>query len=170
MSMQALPSLRRRLRLRLRRSIVSLLLAACALALPTLSTAADVVTRQIVGAAFDDVALAVVDAIAAEGITPPSVSHFGDMLRRTAPELGHPPALFADARIYTFCSAAAAARLSIESAHQIALCPLSIAVYQLDPEPSVVHLGYRRSAGSAGGAAVDALLERIVERAARDLQ
>ena len=169
--MHILPSLRRRAR----RNAVGLLLTTCAVALPTLvmaadNMAADIVTRQIVGAAFDDVALAVVDSISAEGITPPSVSHFGDMLRRTAPDLGHPPALFTDARIYTFCSAAAAARLSIESAHQIALCPLSIAVYQLDPEPSVVHLGYRRSAASAGGTAVDALLERIVERAARDLQ
>lgn len=160
---------------RVRRSTINLLFAACAVATATSCPAADnaaidIVTREIVGATFDDAALAIVDAIAAEGITSPAVSHFGDMLRRTAPDLGHAPALFADARIFTFCSAAAAARLSTESVHHIAFCPLSIAVYRLDPASTVVHLGYRRSATTAGGAEVDALLERIVERAASALQ
>lgn len=133
------------------------------------AAAADIVTRGIPAADFEDVALAVADAIAAEGITPPSVSHFGDMLRRTAPDLGHPPGLFADARIYTFCSASAAARLSIESPHNIALCPLSIAVYRVRADSPLVHVGYRRSTATAGGAETDALLERIVTRAAETL-
>ncbi|ENO87215.1 DUF302 domain-containing protein [Thauera linaloolentis] len=134
------------------------------------SAAADIVTREIPATEFEDVAFAVVDAIAAEGITPPTVSHFGDMLRRTAPDLGHSPDTFAEARIYTFCSASAAARLSAESPHHIALCPLSIAVYRLRADSPVVHVGYRRSAATPGGARVDALLERIVARAADALR
>ncbi|MCV2219420.1 DUF302 domain-containing protein [Thauera sp. Sel9] len=145
---------------------------ACFLALQAGTTAAEagIVTREIAGAEFEDVAFALVDAIAAEGITPPTVSHFGDMLRRTAPDLGHSPALFDQARIYTFCSASAAARLSAESPHHIALCPLSIAVYRIAADSPVVHLGYRRSASTAGGVAVDALLGRIVDRTAEFLK
>ena len=131
---------------------------------------ADIVTREIAGAEFEDVTFALVDAIAAEGITPPSLSEFSDMLRRTAPDLGHSPALFDQARIYTFCSASAAARLSAESPHHIVLCPLSIAVYRIAADSPVVHLGYRRSASTAGGSAVDALLERIVERTAESVK
>lgn len=123
-----------------------------------------IVTREIAGAAFEDVAFALSDAIAAEGIGNISTSHFSDMLKRTAPDLGHPPELFADARIYTFCSARAAARLSIESPHHIALCPLSIAVYRIQADSKIIHLGYRHSAATSGGAEVDALLERIVQR------
>ena len=131
---------------------------------------ADIVTREIAGAEFEDVTFALVDAIAAEGITPPSLSEFSDMLRRTAPDLGHSPALFDQARIYTFCSASAAARLSAESPHHIVLCPLSIAVYRIAADSPVIHLGYRRSASTAGGSAVDALLERIVERTAESVK
>ena len=143
---------------------------ACFLALQAGTTAAEagIVTREIAGAEFEDVAFALVDAIAAEGITPPTVSHFGDMLRRTAPDLGHSPALFDQARIYTFCSASAAARLSAESPHHIALCPLSIAVYSLPHTPRDATLAWRPpTLDSPGGDAVRALMARIVAGAAR---
>lgn len=127
----------------------------------------DPVITEVRAAAFDDVDAALVDAIADEGITPPTVSHFGDMLARTAPDLGHRPDLYAQARIYTFCSAGVAAMLATESAHNIALCPLSIAVYHIAPQPGIVFLSYRRSAPSAGGEAANVLLGRIVQRAAK---
>ena len=166
--MSTTPSSPARQRAPLRRRAAALA-AACALAAPA-AFASDIVSHEIAGVEFEEVAFALVDAIATEGITPPTVSHFGDMLKRTAPDLGHSPTLYADARIYTFCSASAAARLVTESRRNIALCPLSIAVYQVEAEPPRVQIGYRRSAETAGGAAVDGLLERIVKRAVESVR
>lgn len=126
----------------------------------------DPVVTEIRAATFDDVDAALVDAIADEGITPPTVSHFGNMLARTAPDLGHRANLYANARIYTFCSARAAAMLATESPHNIALCPLSIAVYEVPEQTGALFLSYRRSIASAGGQAANALMGRIVDRAA----
>lgn len=141
-------------------------LAAFALMLPVTARAENSAVTAVAGATFDDVSTALVDAIADEGIGAPSVSHFGTMLTRTAADLGHRPDLYADALIHTFCSAAIAARLAAESAHNIALCPLSIAVYRVPEAPHTVYLSYRRSAPSPGGEAANALLQRIVQRAA----
>lgn len=139
-------------------------LAVLALSLPP-ARAGDTMVMEI-PAAFDDVDAALVDAIADEGIGTPSVSHFGAMLARTATDLGHRPDLYTEARIYTFCSAAIAARLATESAHNVALCPLSIAVYRVPEHPRAIYLSYRRSTVSAGGQAADALMQRIVTRTA----
>lgn len=130
------------------------------------ANAGDNVTRAIEDASFDDVRIALVDAIADEGIGATTESRFGEMLTRTAPDLGHRPDLFAEARIYTFCSVVVAARLTTESAHNIAQCPLSIAVYQTPDAPRTVYLGYRRNVESEAGHQADALLARIAARTA----
>jgi hypothetical protein len=145
---------------------------ACALATAPGTQAGDsgTVTVIIANAVIDDVSVALTDAIAEEGITAPSESHFGDMLARTAPELGHRADLYAEARIYTFCSAVIAAKLATESVHNIAHCPLSIAVYSLPADRRSVYLGYRRSVESAGGRAADALLDRIATRTTAQFQ
>lgn len=141
-------------------------LVAFALLLPATVRADTPEVTVVVGATFHDVSTALVDAIADEGIGAPSVSHFGTMLTRTASDLGHRPDLYADALIYTFCSAAIAARLATESAHNIALCPLSIAVYRVPEAPHTIYLSYRHSAPSPGGEAAETLLQRVVQRAA----
>lgn len=121
-------------------------------------------TRSVT-ADFADAEAALLDAIADEGIRTPELSAFGEMLDRTAPDLGHPHGLYRQAHIHTFCSARAAAALAGVDAAQIAYCPLSIAVYVLPEQPQQVHFGYRRSADSAPGRDIDALLARIVARA-----
>ncbi|MDO9599671.1 MAG: DUF302 domain-containing protein [Azoarcus sp.] len=141
-------------------------LVAFVLMLPATAGADSPVVTEVAGATFHDINTALVDAIADEGIGAPSVSHFGSMLARTAADLGHRPDFYADAQIHTFCSAAIAARLAAESAHNIALCPLSIAVYRVLEKPHTIYLSYRRSAPSPGGEAANALLQRIVQRAA----
>lgn len=149
----------------LRCSIGFLLALELALALPAWS-GESIISHRTEAADFEDAALALQDAIVAEGISAPIVSEFGDMLQRTAPELGHAPDLYAEARIYTFCSARAAAALVAERRNQIALCPLSIALYRVDSDSPAVFFSYRRSADTPAGAAADALLGRIVHRAA----
>lgn len=128
---------------------------------------ADVVSRSFAALEFSAVRDALLDAIADQGIAAPVVSHFAEMLARTANDLGHRPDLYAHAEIFNFCSAAIAARLATEARAHIALCPLSIAVYALPEAPRTVILAYRPPAvDSAGGDAAKALLARIVARAA----
>lgn len=151
---------------------LSLLLAATAPSLTTLPAhagerAAGIVSRSLADIDYADARDALAEAIAEEGIAAPVVSHFADMLARTADDLGHRPDLYARAEILTFCSVGVAARLAAEAAENIALCPLSIAVYALPGTPRTVTLAYRPPAlASAGGDAARMLLARIVTRAA----
>ena len=152
---------------RWRMGLLAIAMSCALVAMPGARAAeASIETLAIADAAVDDVSLAVTDAIAEEGITAPSESRFGEMLARTAPQLGHRADLYREARIYTFCSAVIAAQLATESAHNIAHCPLSIAVYSLPAAPGTVYVGFRRSVASAGGSAADELLRRIAARAA----
>lgn len=110
------------------------------------------------------------DSIVAEGLMPASVSEFGDMLKRTAADLGHPADIYRDAVILTFCSAQVAGRMTSENPRHIALCPLSMALYNLPSEPQRVYLTYRLPAtGTPGGAQAEALLGRIARRTAESL-
>lgn len=147
---------------RLRAAIAALALAAIAAA-P--ATAQELVVRAV-GGSFADVHAALIDAVAEQGIAPPTENDFGAMLARTAADLGHRPDFYADARLVSFCSTPIAARMAAESVHNLLYCPLAVAVYRLPTEPGTVYLSYRRNAASPAGAAAEALLERIVARTA----
>lgn len=146
------------------------LATALLLTLCTASAAAQSVAHTLATTTFADARAALEDAIAAEGIAPPTVHDFGAMLRRTAPDLGHPPDLYGDAITLTFCSAPLAARLAAEDPAHIALCPLSIALHTLPADPARIHLSYRRpTTGTPAGELAEHLLERIAARTARSL-
>lgn len=123
--------------------------------------------RHLEGIDFAAVREALADAIAEEGLAAPSISHFGDMLDRTAGDLGHPEGIYARAEILSFCSVRVAAVLARESRHNIALCPLSVAVYSVDANAGRVSLAYRPAGlDTPGGRMAAELLARIVARAA----
>lgn len=143
------------------------LLAACQQLPPQPPAASAEIQVSAIDMPWEDLRLALEDAIAAEGLTAPTVSHFGDMLARTAPDLGHRADLYTHAEILSFCSVGVAARLVTEAAEQIALCPLSIAVYALPGNPGRSYLAYRRPPQTgAGSAAAEALMRRLVKQAA----
>lgn len=139
--------------------------AAAALALlATLPVAAQELVVRAVGGDFADVHAALIDAVAEQGIAPPTESDFGAMLARTAADLGHRPDFYADARLVSFCSTPIAARMAAESVHQLLYCPLAVAVYRLPAEPGTIYLSYRRNAPTPAGRAAEALLEKILAR------
>lgn len=148
------------------RAALAALLACAGLAALPPAAAQSLVVHALQAAAFDDVHLALSDAIAEQGVAHPSESDFGDLLARTAPDLGHRADLYLQARQLSFCSTPVAAQLATESPHKLLYCPLAIAVYRLPAEPGTVFLSYRRNAPSAGGKAAEALLERIIARTA----
>jgi hypothetical protein len=144
--------------------------ALCAVAIAATGAEPDVVLRELQPASYAAARDALEDALAAEGLAPASVSGFGAMLARTAPDLGHRPDLYREAEIFSFCSAQVAARMAAEDVRHIALCPLTIALYTLPDEESRVRLAYRRPGlDTPGGRLADALLARIAARTAAGL-
>ncbi len=126
------------------------------------NSAPDIQIETVSGVPYELAREALEEAIAAEGLAAPVVSHFADMLARTATDLGHPAELYRQAHIYTFCTVSAAAQLATENPAFIALCPLSIAIYQL-PDEDAVQLAFRPTGlDSTGGKMASATQARIV--------
>ena len=149
----------------LRHLATAALLAACSAA-----AQAQIVEHLLHPTDFASARTALEDSIAAEGLAPPTVSEFGAMLQRTAPELGHPADTYREAVIFTFCSAHVAGRMTAEDPRHIALCPLSVALYTLPAEPRRVRLTYRLPAtATPGGELAESLLARIARRTADTL-
>jgi hypothetical protein len=144
--------------------------ALCVVALAATAAEPNIVVRELAPATYPAARDALEDALAAEGLAPASVSGFGAMLARTAPDLGHRPDLYREAEIFSFCSAQVAARMAAEDVRHIALCPLTVALYTLPGEATRVRLAYRRPGlESPGGRLADALLARIAARTAAGL-
>lgn len=127
----------------------------------------DVTRTVVVGSDFASAREALVEAIEAEGLVVSAIIPFNDMLARTAGDLEKAASPFADAAIVQFCSSVLAWQLLEEEASQIALCPLSIAIYVRRAEPGQVTLAYR-SPGNAtpGRIKAEKLLVRLVNRSA----
>ena len=130
-----------------------------------LQAADGIIRHRIEGGDFRSVHEAVVEVVEAEGMVIGQVLPFGQMLERTGQGQANP---YVEAEIVQFCSAALARRLVLEDSGQMALCPLSIALYVSVAQPGVVVLAYRATGGeSPARAQADELLARLVDRAAR---
>lgn len=109
---------------------------------------------------------ALIESIEDEGLLVSSVSGFGAMLERTEADLGHHGSIYRNAEVFAFCSVRIAARLALENPDNIALCPLSIGIYELKSQPGRVKMVYRTPAtDTPGDRDARALLARIAERA-----
>lgn len=124
------------------------------------------ITIVLEGADYAQAREALLDAIAEDGLTAPMISDFGAMLKRTAADLGHSDALYAQAEIFIFCSIAVAARLATEARDNISQCPLSIALYTVAEPPKRVFMTYRLPQSRSPGSQMAAeTLARITARA-----
>lgn len=124
----------------------------------------DVVRREVAGSDYRAAREALIESVENEGLVVGSVLPFGEMLVRTAPAGAAPP--FVAAEIVQFCSSGLAREMVGEAPEQLALCPLSIALYVLPGTAGKVFLVYRSPGAStpARGRAAE-LLRRIVDRA-----
>ena len=125
----------------------------------------DIHTRSLTTRDYALARQALVEAIEDEGLVLASVSDFGQMLRRTDPDVGHGAGgRFAHAEVFAFCSVRVAARLVLESPERIAWCPLTIALFQ-EGGAAQVRLAFRPPGGGSPGARDGlALLERLARR------
>lgn len=149
-------------------SAVRRLLAALALGFVVAAGAEETLAvRELPGGDFALVREALIEAIEAEGLVVGATLKFDDMLARTRLEREAGSGPYRMAEIVQFCSSRIAWQLAEEAAENLALCPMSIAIYVPRARPADVLIAWRSPGrGSGGRAAGDDLLRRLVERTA----
>lgn len=131
--------------------------------------AEDIVTRPIIGSDFQSASEALIEAIEAEGLVVSAKIPFNAMLERTAGAVSRQASPFANVQIVQFCSSLLAWQLLEEEAAQIALCPLSMTLYEMggDRAKGEIYLAYRSPGqATAGRMKAEKLLQRLVDRSA----
>jgi len=118
------------------RKLLALILA-LGLGAPAL---ADGATTYTFDGTFDDATFAVESAIIDRGLVVDYVSHTGEMLNRTGPDVGSTVKIFDSADIFLFCSAVLSRKMMEINPLNIAHCPYSIFVFDRDGK---VTIGYR---------------------------
>lgn len=89
---------------------------------------------------FEDATFSVESAIVGKGLVIDYVSHTGDMLERTAGDVGSDVKLFDGADIFLFCSATVSRKVMEADPMNIAHCPYGIFVTEREGK---VMVGYR---------------------------
>lgn len=125
------------------------------------ASAQDGSTTYAFDGTFDDATFAVESAIVDKGLNVDYLSHVGDMLSRTAADVGSDKKLFDDAQIFVFCSAVVSRKVMEADPANIAYCPYGIFVTNRD---GTVSIGYRNYP-EGPMQEVQALLDGIVQEA-----
>lgn len=144
----------------MRNTVISAL-AATGAALASVAAAADQAITYPFDGSFEDAAFAVESAIIGKGLVIDYVSHTGEMLARTAADVGSDVELFREADIYLFCSAQLSRKVMEADPMNIAHCPYGIFVAERAGE---VMVGYREYP-EGPMKDVQALLDDIVQEA-----
>jgi len=129
--------------------------AALAAAAP--AAAQDVITYGFDGS-FDDATFAVESAILDRGLVIDYTSHVGEMLARTAGDVGSDVQIFDNADVFLFCSAAISRRVMEADPMNIVHCPYSIFVMEMDGEVTLGHRAYPDGPMQEVEAVLDAIL------------
>lgn len=130
------------------------------LTLPAVATAGE--TRVVsYDGTFEDARFSVENAIVNAGLVIDYESHVGDMLNRTAEDVGSDVTLFKAADIFVFCSAAISREVMEEDPMNIAHCPYGIFVAE---NQDGVMIG-RRDYPDGAMDKVEALLDGIIDEA-----
>lgn len=120
---------------------------------------------------FDDAVFEVENTITNRGLVIDYVAHIGEMLNRTAADVGATDEMYSDARILQFCSAVISRRAMEADAANIAYCPYSIFVFQKAGASDSVVIGCRvlpeddSDASKEALGAVNILLDEIARTA-----
>jgi uncharacterized protein (DUF302 family) len=120
---------------------------------------------------FDEVKQNVEDAVIKRGLVIDYTAHIGEMLERTAKDVGAAKKIYAKAHALQFCSAVLSRKTMEADPANIGFCPYVIFVYALEGEPNATYVGYRPlpMSGSAESQAalkaVNDLLDGIVRDA-----
>lgn len=141
--------------------ISAVLAAAFALPLAAQEAGGEAKTYAFDGS-FEDATFGVENAIVNRGLVIDWTSHVGDMLNRTAGDVGSDVKLFEAADVFLFCSAQLSREVMEADPMNIAHCPYGIFVAEREGE---VLIGYR-SLPEGPMQKVEALLDEIAREAA----
>jgi uncharacterized protein (DUF302 family) len=139
----------------------SFITALALVAMQAPAIAQDATTYDFDGS-FEDATFSVESAIVGRGLVIDYVSHTGEMLARTADDVGSDKKLFDAADIFLFCSAVVSRKVMEADLGNIAHCPYAVFVTDVDGKVSV---GYRNMP-EGPMQEVQALLDDIVQEAA----
>jgi uncharacterized protein (DUF302 family) len=126
------------------------------------------VTLYSVEGDFEDLRLDLQDAIINRGLVIDYEAFVGDMLNRTAEDVGAEERIYTRADTLQFCSAILSRRTMEADPVNLAFCPYIVFIYEEADAEGTVHVGYRRlpEAGDEESRAalfeVNALLDEIV--------
>lgn len=129
------------------------------------------VTLHTVEGAFEDVRFDVESAILNRGLVIDYEALVGDMLNRTAEDVGAERQVYSHAETMQFCSATLSRATMEADPANLAFCPYIVFLYEEADAEGTIHVGYRRlpEAGDEASRAalfeVNALLDEIVREA-----
>ena len=138
----------------------SFITALALVAMQAPAIAQDATTYDFDGS-FEDATFSVESAIVGRGLVIDYVSHTGEMLARTADDVGSDKKLFDAADIFLFCSAVVSRKVMEADPMNIAFCPYGIFVAERE---GAVMIGYR-TYPDGPMQEVQALLDDIVKEA-----
>lgn len=138
-----------------------LLLASVTALLAAPVSGQEIATTYPFAGSFEDAAFAVESAIVGRGLVIDYVSHTGEMLARTAADVGSNVELFKQADVFLFCSAQVSREVMEADPVNIAFCPYGIFVSDRAGEITVGYRNYPQGAMQK----VQALLDGIVKEA-----
>jgi hypothetical protein len=133
---------------------------------PVFAADGDVETRTS-GEQFEDITRAVQDAIINRGYVIDYHGFIGDMLKRTASDVGAKEQLYEDAEFFTFCSAVISRDMMKANIEDIAYCPYVVFVYSKAGTGENVTIGFRRLPEGGVRDQVNTLLSEIITEAAK---
>ncbi|EKF17358.1 hypothetical protein [Nitratireductor pacificus] len=126
----------------------------------------DDVTLYQTAEPFEDIALNISDAIINRGYVVDYHGMIGEMLQRTAADVGATKALYRNAEFFQFCSAVMSRAVMEEDPGNIAYCPYIVFAYEMEDTPGTVHVGFRQLPEGKGRDQVNDLLDAIAREAA----
>lgn len=139
-------------------------ICAAALAITASTALADGMITYDTDQSFDDVVFGVENAIIDAGLVVDSVSHTGEMLERTKAEVGSDVTIFAQADIFSFCSATLSREVMEANPMNVVFCPYDIFVIVQPDSPDTTTIGFR-SYPEGEMKKVEALLDSIAREA-----
>ena len=135
----------------------NLILGLAMAGLPQIAIAQDAITYPFDGS-FEDASFAIENAIIDRGLVIDYTSHVGEMLNRTAADMGSDVVIFDNAQIFLFCSAAVSRRVMEADPMNIMHCPYGIFVADMGGEVMIGHRDYPDGPMQE----VEALLDAII--------
>lgn len=95
----------------------------------------------VVDDSFEDMMFAVESSIIDQGLVIDSISHVGNMLNRTADDVGATENIYHDASVFNFCSSILTREVIAIDPTNIAYCPYSVYVFTTQKEPDKTTIG-----------------------------